>query len=265
MMKYMLTATALVLILMVMWLPARTPPEIFEETALREALMLRTGEGIPMPETAANLAVEYLDGLVWVSGVPDRYTLRPYGGSPMTKDEFAEIGRAAERTTQTEWLRAMKSLFVMATQRLAVMTAGTIALMPFILALIVDGFVRRRIREAEYHVPSPTWWTCLLYTSSLGFQPTARLRALKASVPFGGSRSIASMSRTRGQWPSVSSTVRPSPLTNRTTGRTECRLMTTPVSSIEPSFAPLRPGSYRAAREAEDPVIRTWRMGEARM
>ena len=56
MMKYMLTATALVLILMVMWLPARTPPEIFEETALREALMLRTGEGIPMPETAANLA-----------------------------------------------------------------------------------------------------------------------------------------------------------------------------------------------------------------
>lgn len=35
-MKYMLTATALVLILMVMWLPARTPPEIFEETALRE-------------------------------------------------------------------------------------------------------------------------------------------------------------------------------------------------------------------------------------
>lgn len=62
MMKYMLTATALVLILMVMWLPARTPPEIFEETALREALMLRTGEGIPMPETAANLAVEYLDG-----------------------------------------------------------------------------------------------------------------------------------------------------------------------------------------------------------
>lgn len=42
MMKYMLTATALVLILMVMWLPARTPPEIFEETALREALMLRT-------------------------------------------------------------------------------------------------------------------------------------------------------------------------------------------------------------------------------
>lgn len=45
MMKYMLTATALVLILMVMWLPARTPPEIFEETALREALMLRTGEG----------------------------------------------------------------------------------------------------------------------------------------------------------------------------------------------------------------------------
>lgn len=162
MMKYMLTATALVLILMVMWLPARTPPEIFEETALREALMLRTGEGIPMPETAANLAVEYLDGLVWVSGVPDRYTLRPYGGSPMTKDEFAEIGRAAERTTQTEWLRAMKSLFVMATQRLAVMTAGTIALMPFILALIVDGFVRRRIREAEYHAPSPTWWTASL-------------------------------------------------------------------------------------------------------
>ena len=162
MMKYMLTATALVLILMVMWLPARTPPEIFEETALREALMLRTGEGIPMPETAANLAVEYLDGLVWVSGVPDRYTLRPYGGSPMTKDEFAEIGMAAERTTQTEWLRAMKSLFVMATQRLAVMTAGTIALMPFILALIVDGFVRRRIREAEYHAPSPTWWTASL-------------------------------------------------------------------------------------------------------
>lgn len=162
MMKYMLTATALVLILMVMWLPARTPPEIFEETALREALMLRTGEGIPMPETAANLAVEYLDGLVWVSGVPDRYTLRPYGGSPMTKDEFAEIGRAAERTTQTEWLRAMKSLFVMATQRLAVMTAGTIALMLFILALIVDGFVRRRIREAEYHAPSPTWWTASL-------------------------------------------------------------------------------------------------------
>ena len=162
MMKYMLTATALVHILMVMWLPARTPPEIFEETALREALMLRTGEGIPMPETAANLAVEYLDGLVRVSGVPDRYTLRPYGGSPMTKDEFAEIGRAAERTTQTEWLRAMKSLFVMATQRLAVMTAGTIALMPFILALIVDGFVRRRIREAEYHAPSPTWWTASL-------------------------------------------------------------------------------------------------------
>ena len=80
----------------------------------------------------------------------------------MTKDEFAEIGRAAERTTQTEWLRAMKSLFVMATQRLADMTAGTIALMPFILALIVDGFVRRRIREAEYHAPSPTWWTASL-------------------------------------------------------------------------------------------------------
>lgn len=38
MMKYMLTATALVLILMVMWLPARTPPEIFEETALREVV-----------------------------------------------------------------------------------------------------------------------------------------------------------------------------------------------------------------------------------
>lgn len=56
----------------------------------------------------------------------------------------------------------LKSLFVMATQRLAVMTAGTIALMPFILALIVDGFVRRRIREAEYHAPSPTWWTASL-------------------------------------------------------------------------------------------------------
>ena len=121
MMKYMLTATALVLILMVMWLPARTPPEIFEETALREALMLRTGEGIPMPETAANLAVEYLDGLVWVSGVPDRYTLRPYGGSPMTKDEFAEIGRAAERTTQTEWLPVFPVAFSLAAR----MTAAT--------------------------------------------------------------------------------------------------------------------------------------------
>ena len=46
MMKYMLTATALVLILMVMWLPARTPPEIFEETALREALMLRDRKSV---------------------------------------------------------------------------------------------------------------------------------------------------------------------------------------------------------------------------
>ena len=76
MMKYMLTATALVLILMVMWLPARTPPEIFEETALREALMLRTGEGIPMPETAANLAVEYLgsSGLLGKLSSPGRQT-----------------------------------------------------------------------------------------------------------------------------------------------------------------------------------------------
>lgn len=54
-MKIMTAATAFVLLLMVMWLPARTPPEVFEETALREAVMLRTGEGLPMPERAAAL------------------------------------------------------------------------------------------------------------------------------------------------------------------------------------------------------------------
>ena len=161
-MKIMMAATALVLLLMVMWLPARTPPEVFEETALREAVMLRTGEGLPIPETAADLAVDYLDALAWLTTAPDRYTLRPEGSRPPAKDTFAGIGEAAERTTQTEWLRAMKSLFVMAAQRLAVMTAGTVALLPFILALLADGFVRRRIREAEYHAPSPTWWTASL-------------------------------------------------------------------------------------------------------
>ena len=161
-MKIMTAATAFVLLLMVMWLPARTPPEVFEETALREAVMLRTGEGLPMPERAAALAVDYLDALAWLTTAPERYTLRPDGAAPVRRDAFAGIGEVAERTTQTEWLRAMKSLFVMAAQRLAVMTAGTLALMPFILALLADGFVRRRIREAEYHAPSPTWWTASL-------------------------------------------------------------------------------------------------------
>lgn len=167
-MKYLVAATSLAVLLMLMWLPARTPPEIFEQRALEEALLLRSDQ-IPMPDAAAELAVRYLDGLSVIAGAPDSYTLKPYGGAPMTKDEFAEIGRAAERSTQTEWLRAMKSLFVMAAQRLAIMTAGTMALLPFMLALLVDGFVRRRIREAEYHAPSPTWWTASFSLQLLAF------------------------------------------------------------------------------------------------
>ena len=161
---------------------------------MREALMLRTGEGIPMPETAANLAVEYLDGLVWISGVPDRYTLRPYGGAPMTKDEFAEIGQGRRAHRPDRVAACHEEPFRDGDPAPCRHDRRYIALMPFILALLVDGLVRRRIREAEYHAPSPTWWTASLslhlLRSASGWCATHASRTLSASVAFRLSRCV---------------------------------------------------------------------------
>ena len=161
MMKAIGLTTGLLVLLLVMWLPVRTPADVFEYRALEEALMIRTGEGIPMPSLTAEIAGDLMVGFDWLTGAPDRFRIRPYGPEH-PEDPFAEIGRAAERSTLTPWMRSMKSMAVMALQRLAVMIATSIALLPLMLALTVDGFVARRIREAQYHAPRPSLWHATL-------------------------------------------------------------------------------------------------------
>ena len=149
------------------WLPARIPPQQFELQAAAEAMEIRTSDRVLLPELVCRLTGKLLGLRKELADFPDRVRLRPHAPERVRQDEFAEIGRAAERTLRTPWLRAMKSMTVMALQRLAMLAAAWTALLPFTLALIADGLTARRIRSAEMRAASPTLWKIALIAAVL--------------------------------------------------------------------------------------------------
>ena len=154
-------------IVLFLWLPARMPPQIFEDRDVAEAYELRTSTDMLLPETAAALTVRLLYLRTVVTRLPEDYKVRPYRTDPETCDDFAGIGRAAKRMLKTPWMRALKSMTVMALQRTGILLAAWIALLPFALALLVDGFVTRRIRSADMKAAAPTRWKLTLLASIL--------------------------------------------------------------------------------------------------
>ena len=149
------------------WLPARVPAEQFELQAAAEAMEIRTSDRVLLPELVCRLTGTLLGFRKEIADFPDRFRLRPQAPERVRPDEFAEIGHAAERTLRTPWLRSMKSMTVMALQRLALLAAAWTALLPYTLALIADGLTARRIRSAEMRAASPTLWKLALIAAVL--------------------------------------------------------------------------------------------------
>lgn len=159
--RWIVIGTFVVVLVMTMWLPARTPAEVFERHLVADALMIRDGNKIALPELTATVSHQLFEGLDALIQVPIDYRVRPYGADSEV-DAFNEIGRAAERSTKTAWVRSLKSYTLMALQRLAILITATLALLPLILVLLIDGWTSRRIREANYHAPQPSLWTASL-------------------------------------------------------------------------------------------------------
>ena len=111
-------------IVLFLWLPARMPPQIFEDRAVAEAYELRTAADMLLPETASALTVRLLNLRTVVTRLPEDYKVRPYRTDPETRDDFAGIGRAAKRILKTPWMRALKSMTVMALQRTGILLAA---------------------------------------------------------------------------------------------------------------------------------------------
>lgn len=159
--RCLLVVTFVVVLVMMMWLPARTPAEVFERTLVQDALSIRDGDHGAFPELTATMAHHLFEGLDALIQVPIDYRVRPYGADSKV-DAFNEIDRAAKRSTQTAWIRSLKSYTLMVLQRLAILITTTLALLPWILVLLIDGWTSRRIREADYHAPQPSLWTASL-------------------------------------------------------------------------------------------------------
>lgn len=159
-MKGFLLAGAFCSAALFLWLPARNDAPLFEAAAKRDAVHLLEAPMMP-PVTFAEPILEGLF-IVYdaVAGFPSQYEVRPQTGA-VDRDELRKLGQSGENAVRTPYFRALRSLCVMGLQRLAVFFASAVVLMPLLLFLLLDGWVVRRIRAAEFVSPRPSLWKAI--------------------------------------------------------------------------------------------------------
>ena len=77
--RCLFVVTFVVVLVMMMWLPARTPAEVFERTLVQDALSIRDGDCVAFPELTGTMAHHLFEGLDALIQVPIDYRVRPYG------------------------------------------------------------------------------------------------------------------------------------------------------------------------------------------
>ena len=140
-----------------LWFPARNDAPFFERIVIEEALKIEGEEGLP-PKGMAQTATS---GLITVydvtAGMIPGFQVRPQGPQPVTP-ELTRMEEAGHNALQTPFFRSLRSFSMMVLQRYGVILASLGLFMPFILVMLVDGFVHRRIRAARMQAPRPSLW-----------------------------------------------------------------------------------------------------------
>ena len=140
-----------------LWFPARHEATDFERIVIREAAAIEEGRYLPSKRLTADGVRCLLAGYDLLSGVVPDFEVRPQG-APDDGGTWSAMEGAARRTLATPYFRSLRSWSMMVLQRYALIGAAWVTLLPFWLAMLVDGLVERRIRAAELRAPRPSLW-----------------------------------------------------------------------------------------------------------
>lgn len=140
-----------------LWFPARNEALFFERIVIEEALKIEAEEGLPPKGMVHSATAGIMKIYDVTTGMILDFQVRPQGPQ-MVAPELNRMGEAGRNALQTPFFRALRSFSMMVLQRYGVILASFVLFLPFILVMIVDGFVHRRIRAARMQAPRPSLW-----------------------------------------------------------------------------------------------------------
>lgn len=153
MIRFVCTSAPVALLILVLYLPAAFPPERFLDQVRREhALTVESWN----PAHAVRILARVLDLQVaasQASPVPSPVIDPP--SQPVALDVAWQMGQVNNRLFNSDYFRAIDTLFALATYRLCALVEWLPALLPWLLAALFDGAMRRRIKSREFIQHNP--------------------------------------------------------------------------------------------------------------
>lgn len=143
-------ASLLTLLALVLYLPAARPASAF--------IAIVRSEHATLSECWGRHALEMLERMLqWQPETLPSPPLVPVAepaatGNGNVNKEVAAVG---SRLLNNEYFRSLNGLFVLATYRLAVLLGLLSGIVPFLLAVLCDGFVRRAVKGKEFRGHDP--------------------------------------------------------------------------------------------------------------
>lgn len=153
MIRIVCTTSLVALLILVLTLPAAFPPERFIEQVRSEHAL--TAESWN-PAHAVRILARMLDlqaAAAQVSPVPSPVIDPP--SKPVALDVAWQMGQVNHRLFNSDYFRAIDTLFALATYRLCALMEWLPVLLPWLLAALFDGAMRRRIKSREFIQHNP--------------------------------------------------------------------------------------------------------------
>ncbi|MES2260641.1 MAG: DUF4400 domain-containing protein [Pseudomonadota bacterium] len=171
-------ASLVMLLLLVLYLPAVTPPSAFFGR-------IRAEHGLQGAAWGSAHAQHALERALAIAEQPVAAPLIVAGGvqgKPVTAagQQFDIVG---QRILGSEYLRSVNALLLLAVFRLAVLAQLAPGFLLFAGACIADGLVRRRVKSSEFSRHHPEVWTASVCTGWLAMWAAVITAVLPAAVP----------------------------------------------------------------------------------
>lgn len=153
MIRFVCTSALVALLLLVLYLPAAFPPERFlDQLRIEHALTAEFWS----PTHALRILARMLDlqaTAQQASPIPPHSIDPP--SRPVTLDVAWQMAQANNRLFNSDYFRAIDTLFALATYRLCALVEWLPVLLAWVLAALFDGGMRRKIKSREFIQHNP--------------------------------------------------------------------------------------------------------------
>lgn len=183
------TITSLVaLLLLVLYLPAATPPSVFFDRVRTEHRQHEAAWGEVYAQRALAQALSIAET---PPSAPLIASERKQGRAvTAAEQQFDTVGR---RLAGSEYVRSVNALLLLAVFRLAALLQLAPVFVLFAFACIVDGLVRRKVKSREFSRHHPEVWTASVCIAWLAVCGTVITAVIPAAVPVALLPSLAAL------------------------------------------------------------------------